>query len=86
MIRDAMDLGEFREVTAAISKTVTDDDHQARLTIVGFDVDDMRISLACANDGGVVLYLGDSRISLSQKQLAVLSDIISILKNSMEIT
>lgn len=86
MINDALDLSEFKRVAAQISKTVEDETLGVNLVSVGYEVEGLTVGVACSAPDAVVISLGDSRISLSHKQLAVLRDLIQVFSDSMELT
>lgn len=67
-----MDVTDFRAMTDAIAQKVLDKNTTPRLTILGYEVEDTELVLACAGDEGVVLSIGDTRVSLTPSQLNVL--------------
>lgn len=72
MTHTPMEATDFRDMTETMERVVSERGSIARLTIQGFDVEGMEIVIACAGEEGVVLSLGDTRVSLSLTQMKVL--------------
>jgi hypothetical protein len=71
MIENPMEVSDFKAMTDAIAKSAQTD-VVPRLTLIGYEVEDVELVLACAGDEGVVLSVGDTRVSLTLSQLNVL--------------
>lgn len=71
-VNKPMDVTDFRAMTDALEKNAADTHSTPKLTILGYDVEGVELVIACAGDEGVVLSLGDTRVSLTQPQLNVL--------------
>lgn len=71
---------EFRATVSSIAERVSSCAGPVRLTIMGYDVDGVEIVIACAGDEGVVLSVGDTRVSLTKPQL----DVLKVLLDTFE--
>lgn len=72
MTENPMEVSDFKAMTDAIAKSAGDTDVIPRLTLIGYEVEGVELVLACAGDEGVVLSVGDTRVSLTLSQLNVL--------------